>query len=275
MTGVISASGLVISGGSEYNADSPIIGYNNVVTSANLTSFSEEAEHPLINIANPATHLYWRSGMGSPSSTEWIRVNINSVGVQDYLAIAGHNFGTAQIPIRVYAYTASRGWEELIPATTPVDDGPIILRWNANVFDDIYFEVHESPVGISPTLAVLYVGELLKLQRRIYVGHQPVTYNRRLNVANHRSVSGAFLGRIVLGQKNGCTVALNNLTPSWFRSMLWPFLLAAEEIPFFFAWRPSTYSDECGYVWLTGDPSPTNAQGNGMMSVNLDMEGVV
>jgi hypothetical protein len=56
---------------------------------------------------------------------------------------------------------------------------------------------------------------------------------------------------------------------------MWPFLLAAQETPFFFAWRPTTYPTECGYCWLISDPTPSNSQANGMMAVSLDLEGVI
>jgi hypothetical protein len=47
------------------------------------------------------------------------------------------------------------------------------------------------------------------------------------------------------------------------------------ERPFFFAWRPDAYPYEVGYCWLTNDPQPSNALPNGMMSVSLEMAGVV
>jgi hypothetical protein len=128
---------------------------------------------------------------------------------------------------------------------------------------------------VTPYLAVLYAGELLLLQRRIYVGHTPIKFGRRLNLANHRSIDGNFLGRIVLSEKTETSIALKNLTSTWYRNYMEPFLLAAQEIPFFFAWRPGTYPTEVGYVWLTGDPVPVNQLSNGMMQVSFDVEGVV
>jgi hypothetical protein len=54
-----------------------------------------------------------------------------------------------------------------------------------------------------------------------------------------------------------------------------PFIIAAKEIPFFFAWRPGSYPTEAGYVWLTDDPEPANQLANGMMQISLNVEGVV
>jgi hypothetical protein len=277
MTGVISAAGLTIAGGPIFNADSPIIGYDNVVTAANTSATTEDTAYPADNLANPATHLIWKAGAGSPTSPEYLTCSVGNIGLQDYLAIAHHNFGTAGAALTVEGKrTSGDSWTALVGPTTPTDDGPIIFRWNADSYFGLRLKIGESTVaGVVPFCAVMYIGQLLMLQRRIYVGHSPITYNRKTNVASQRSVSGNFLGRIVLGQKNSSTITINNMTPAWFRASLWPFLLAAEEIPFFFAWRPTTYLGEAGYVWLIGDVSPSNSHSNGFMSVSLSVEGVV
>jgi hypothetical protein len=153
------------------------------------------------------------------------------------------------------------------------DDGPTIFRFDPTSLSEVRLRLR--PGNDVPTIAVAYTGRLLILQRRLYVGHTPIKYGRTVKVTNGRSESGNFLGRIVLGEQVGTSVALKNLTPGWYRSYLDPFVIAAKESPFFFAWRPGSYPYEVGYAWLTGDPQPTNQLSNGMMSVNLQMSGVV
>jgi len=126
-----------------------------------------------------------------------------------------------------------------------------------------------------PEAAVLYAGRLLILQRRVYVGHTPINYGRKTSVTNGMSESGNFLGRIVVGQSLETVLSLTNLTPSWYRSNMEPFVTAAREAPFFFAWRPGSYPREVGYAWLNNDPQPVNQRPNGMMGVELKMSGVV
>jgi hypothetical protein len=280
MTGVIFSPSLVIATSTDFNADSPIVGYQNVVTAANITATTENAAYPATNLANPATHLIWKAGAGSPSSDEYLTCITGTTEHLDYLGVAAHNFGTAQATLTVEGTDVAPGspadWNVLAGPMLPADDGPIIFRWTPGSYYGIRLRISESATpGVVPFCAVMYVGELLMLQRRIYVGHQPIKFARKLNIANHRSVSGAFLGRIVLGQKNATSISLINLTPTWFRESMWPFLLAAQEIPFFFAWRPTTYPLECGYCWLTNDPTPNNTLANGMMAVSLDLEGVI
>lgn len=283
MTGVVISSSLVVnSGGLDLNENSPIIGYQNLVTTDNVTATTEDPDYPASNLANTGTHLIWRSSAGSPGSEEYLTVVLDTNEQVDYLAIARHNFGTGRYPISVEGLTDANGspadWFELVSEQVLPDDGPVIFRFNPQALYAIRLKIGvtvavEAPDP--PELAVLFVGLLLVLQRRIYVGHTPLKYGREIDVISHRSINGAFLGRVILSRKNKSSVTLSNLTPSWYRSYLHPFILHAEDEPFFFAWRPGDYPLECGYAWLVSSPQPTNQLPNGMMQVALDMEGVV
>lgn len=279
MTGVVISSSLtVVAGVDGLNTDSPIIGYDQLVTSMNIAATTEDIDFPVANLANPATHLRWKSGAGSPSSDEYITVTLDTVESIDYVGIAVHNFGTSQAPVSIEGTLEAPGgspdpWFEIIAPHLLSDDGPVIFRFNAQFLFAVRLRIQ--PSLSTPYLAVIYVGRLLTLQRRIYVGHTPIKFGRKLSIANHRSIDGNFLGRIILSEKTGTTVDLKNLTPSWYRSYMEPFFLTAEHIPFFFAWRPGTYPTEVGYVWLTDDPVPVNQMSNGMMQVSFDVEGVV
>ena len=157
------------------------------------------------------------------------------------------------------------------------NNNPVIFRFTKQPLFAIRLRIQASLAAVPsvPFLAVMYVGELLLLQRRIYVGHTPMPYGRRLTVANHRSISGDFLGRVTLSEKTETTVDLKNLTANWYRTNFEPFLVAAKEIPFFFNWCPGDYPHESGYAWLTGDPQPQNQSSNGMMQIGMNFEGIV
>lgn len=278
MSVVISSSYVLsesLSGGGVINANNPLIGYDNIVTTALVSSTTEDPDFPADFLANPATHLKWKGLVASPAVDEYLTVmNVNVVDL-DYIGIARHNFFTAQIAVSI-EYLASTGpdvWSELIAPVIPPNDGPLLFRFPKLAYASL--RVRLQPGTAAPTAAVLYCGALLVLQRRMYVGHTPISMGREVMHASHRSVSGNFLGRIVLGRKVGTSVALQNLTADWYRTYMHPFVLAAEEIPFFFAWRPSSYPNEIGYAWLSQDPKPSNHRTNGMMQVDLQLEGVI
>lgn len=280
MTGTIISSGLVVSAVSnDINADSPIVGYQNLITAGNVAATTQASDFPASNLANVITHLLWKA---AAVGQQYVTVVLNSEEQVDYLAVAAHNFGTGIMVVSVEGNSGDGvsspqdDWFTLVDEQLLATDGPIIFKFTPQALHAIRLKIQSSRAA-TPLVAqagVMYVGKLLYLQRRVYVGHTPMPMGRRLLVSNLVSVSGAFMGRIVNGQTRMTTVDLQNLTPDWYRAYMEPFLLAAQESPFFFGWRPATYPTEAGFGWLTGDPIPANQRTNGMMQVSFDMAGI-
>jgi len=124
-------------------------------------------------------------------------------------------------------------------------------------------------------MAVVYVGKLTVIERRMYVGHRIINYNTTANVITGRSETGIFLGRISLGAFNESQIEFTNMTPQFYRSDLEPFRKAAITRPFFFAWRPSLYPLEVGYCWAMSDMTVQNSVSNGFMTASLNVQGIV
>lgn len=264
------------SGGGTINADNPVIGWRNLVDADGLSSTTAAEGFPVSNLGNVATHLRWRGEVGSPEQDEYIDLGVTTVDDIDYVGIAAHNFGSAQIPVSIEALdptTSPESWDEIVAPVMLPNDGPAIFRFEPRAVSGL--RIRLQPGTEAPEAATVYAGALLILQRRIYVGHTPMPMGRVTQIVNGRSESGAFLGRIVTGQITQSEIALQNLTPAWLRSEVEPFLRQAQERPFFFAWRPGSYPREVGYCWLTNDPKPENQRPNGMMRVSLKVTGIV
>lgn len=278
---VVIGSGVVLSGTVVTdipNGNNPLVGYHNLVTSSNLTTSSEDPDHPAANLATPATHLYWRGdGFASPADDEFITVVTDTAELIDYVGIARHNFGSALIPVTIEVQqTDGAEWQAVTSEVLLPNDGPALFRFTPQGAYAVRIRLRASlQTTTPPEAAVVYVGTLLVLQRRIYVGHTPIPYGRQARVTNARSESGAFLGRIVLSQQRNSQVNLQNLQPNWYRTYLDPFVEASREQPFFFAWRPLDYPFEVGYAWMTNEPVPTNQRSNGMMQIQFQMSGIV
>lgn len=272
---IIISQGLVLSPVDDVGPDNPVIGYRNLVTPDALMADFEAAGFPVTNLANPNTSSMW---IGEEDYDEqYIEVEISTSDDIDYIAIARHNFGSDRIEVAVEAYTETDMydepiWVELFPGIMPADDRAIIWRFEPQSLAGIRLRLE--PGDDAPMLAVLYVGRLLVLQRRIYVGHTPITYGRRAQITSGRSETGNFIGRIVTGEHLETSVSLQNITPAWYRSQMEPFVKAAQTEPFFFAWRPQSYPLETGFAALANEPQPTNQRSNGMMQIDLDMIGV-
>ncbi|MDA9499274.1 hypothetical protein [Bradyrhizobium sp. CCBAU 11357] len=248
--------------------DHPVIGWRNIVTPTNISATFADPDHPASNVANPATHLEWRSiGDGG----QYLTVTVDTVDALDYVAIAGHNFGSQQIPVSIQD---SLGNTLLGDVLLP-DDSPALFRFTAQSFSQIKLYM-QAPAGVLPRVAVMYVGKLLVLERKIYVGHTPLTQARRVNVQSGRSESGKFLGRIVLGAWRETVIPLSLLSPKWYRDHGGDeFLAVAAETPFFFGWRPQSYPYEIGYCWTIEDPMPVPTGPSNRIAFDLKVSGVV
>lgn len=255
--------------GDPVDARNPRIGWHNLATAENVSADEQADGEPVANIANPATYLRWR---GTTTDEQSVQVTLSAAADVNYFAIAKHNLGSSGATIQFQSSTDGSTWDDVTSPIVLNTDYVVIYEFDA-VFAQ-YFRLLITPGSEPPSIAVLYLGEILILQRRIYVGHTPLPYGRRTTVSNGRSESGEFLGRVLRRQFLESSVDMQNLTPTWYRQYMEPFIEAATTRPFFWCWRPSSYPDECGYAWLSDDVKMQNARANGMVSASFSMQGV-
>lgn len=247
----------------------PLIGYQNIVTAPALTSFSAASGFPVSNLANPATHIFWKS---STSSTDFIRIGSIGASLIDYVGIAGHNFGSIGATISISDTGTSPA--SFLVGGLVTDDSPIIARFNPGVFSGL--EILISFPGAPPQAAVIYCGKLLVLERgiKVDVTHVPITFGRRTRILSGMSEAGNFLGRLVLSESRESRAEFFGFTPDFYRQQMEPFVAVAMEKPFFWAWAPSDYPLETGYSWLVSDVQPEVSPDHRRVAVTLDMAGL-
>lgn len=248
--------------------DHPVIGWHNVVASSSIVADTEQANYPASNLANPATHLEWRA---QGTTEQHLTIATNYVGAIDYVAVARHNFSSAQIPVSVEGYIGG-AWTEIVEEVILPDDGPALFRFEAQPLAQVRIRLQSG--SDAARAAVVYVGKLLVIERRVYAGHMAIPDGIKVSVANGRSESGNFLGRIILGQWRETSIPLSLISPAWFRTYMRPFLSGGRDRPFFFAWRPETYPREVGYGWLTEDPAPTPDNTSHLLAFDLKVSGI-
>jgi len=220
----------------------------------------------------------WTKSFTPPSQAyhtgdQYVTITISTPDEIDYVGIAKHNLGTGLIPVSIEGSIGdSPEWFELVGDVILPDDAPAVFRFTPQSLSAIRIRFQEG--DLAPEAAVVYVGRLLVLQRRIYVGHTPINYGRRVTIVNGRSESGNFLGRIVVGETRATAVNLQNITPTWYRENLDPFISASKEVPFFFVWRPTAYPRECGFAWMANEPVPVNQRANGMVQIDMQLGGI-
>lgn len=260
----------VLSAAAAVDPDRPLVGWRNVVTANNIVADTHDPNYPASNLGNPATHSQaeWRA---ADTTEQYITVTTGEVDPIDYVGIARHNFGTAEIVVSIEAFIDG-DWEEIVEEVMLPDDGPAMFRFVPQSLEQIRIRLQE---GSAPArAAVVYVGKLLVFERKIWVGHTPMPHGRKASVTSGRSETGNFLGRIVLGEWRESTIPLSLITPDWHRAYMNPFLAQWKNITFFFAWRPATYPLEVGYGWFTDDPAPVPVGPSNLLAFDLKVSGI-
>lgn len=250
--------------------NNPVIGYVNKITEAGLSTSTEDALFPAINMANTNTWQLWHS---ASTTTEFVTFTSFGGATIDYIGFARHNWGTLGAQVTIYG--ATDGVPTYVPISqhTITDDGPLIFRIPPAVYTHLQLILTTSGSSVFQA-AVAFAGNLLTIPRNVYVGHTPLSYGREYTQVTGQSEGGHFLGRVVVGETLSTSMELKHLKPDWYRSTFDPFAKASATTPFFVAWRPNDYPAETGFAWLTGTPKPSNMLPNGMMEVTLSMSGV-
>lgn len=251
--------------------NNPRIGWRNVVPDASSITATQEATGFLVaNLLNPATFLSWK---GTSAAAQSITIQLASAQELDYLGIARHNLGTAGIEYTLETSSDGETWTAITDAThEPADDGVIFHQFTPTTSSR--WRLSLAAGSAAPQIAVLYLGAITVLKRRIYVGHTPINLGRRRRISTGRSEDGQFLGRHRLSTTLESRLSLQNLDPDWYRDELDGFVEDGDIDPFFWAWRPDDFPDEVAYCWTMDDPVPVNQRANGMMQIDFSIQGI-
>lgn len=243
-----------------------MIGYKTICTADNVTASSQAAGCPASDAVNIFTNEYWRPDVMPATWTIDAGTGVDT----DYIGIAAHTLGTSGASLDIEYSTDGLTWTGMY-SFAPADNAPIMVIY-ATTTARYWRMTVAGPV--SPRIGVIYIGEMLQMQRPIYGGHAPITLNRDTTIFNQMSESGQFMARSITRQGASTSYAWKNLTALWYRQYFDPFVKAARTVPFFIAWRPATFPTEIGFVWTSKDIRPSNMGIRDLMEVSLDVTGV-
>lgn len=241
---IVFSPGLVIGAALQFPLSHPMVGWHNQVAFNNVTAESAAAGHPATNLANPSTANRWLSA----STAEQLVTVTDLDGQTDYVGIARHNFGSAGVIVSVEAITGEPGavWETIHPGLLPANDGPIMLPFEPGFHIGVRLRL--VPDAIAPSMAVLFVGKSLVLQRSMQAGFTPITDARENDLVTGWAHAGELLGAIIEGSSSSNNAEIKALEPAWYREAMAPFVDAGNAgEPFFFAWDPEHHPDEVGF----------------------------
>lgn len=258
-------------------AGTPVILWDNIVTTDNVEADSEAEGYPATNLANPATNQEWRAD--AEGSTVEITITTNSADDIEAVGIARHNFGSAGISVEVGYYEPSSPpeWVSLAGPVVPGSDEPLLFRFTAQPLAQVVIQLAGGDED--PRAAVLYCGPLLTMERGVDIAADFVMprFARRTELYTGRSERGDYLGRIVTSQWiEGVEHAFSHLDPDWYRAEVEPFVQAAQQdTPFFYCFAPDDYPLEVAFAWFASDPVPMTNPITRRKKLILKMDGIV
>jgi len=232
---------------------------------ASTTRADSAADAPL----RPDTAEFW-APTALPATWE---VDLGALRDFDYVGIAGHSLGSCGCTLNVASRAiASDAWTTFGTDVLLTEDGPLMaldaLRTHR------YLRLSISGGTLMPVIASIYAGIALAMERPIYGGVSPITLSRATVLARSLSNGGQFLGQGFRRHGVESSATFRHLSASWYRANFDPFVRSARRFPFFFAWRPATYSKEVAYAWCGNDIHPENMGVNSLMSVSFSMQGI-
>lgn len=265
MTVVISPS-LVENGGATPLTHARI-GWQNLIRDGGVTQTGGEVEgFPADAVLRATTWERWKPA----SLPATLTIDAGSAVSGSYLGIAAHTLGSNGCTV-TYEYSNDGSEWIQIEAFEPANDRAIMV-----LFTEIQAQYWRLTIDgtTAPTVGVVYIGDVLVMQRRIYGGHSPIDLSRTTEIRPNRSEKGQWLGRSIIRQGRATSFSWEHLTPAWYRDNFDPFVASAREYPFFISWYPDKYPEAVAYCWTNRDIQPSNmGTGKGLMEVSMQVEG--
>jgi hypothetical protein len=241
--------------GTDIDPNNPRIGWDNKLFDGSITADYEETDYPASNILNESLGSYWRSS--DDSTTQNLSMQIDPATI-DYCGIGGHNLAGATIQLQ-RRDDPGDPWTDVGSPFIPADNQAIMIYFTA-VSSSSYWNIEIAPAsGTAPRIASIYLGEMLTLSRKIWVGHKPSLFDKDTNFYTG-DAGGIYQGRVKEAVRHNLEFSQKQVSQSFLRNVLKPWIDVSLDRPFYFAWRPLNYPNEVVLAWLDRDIKPVNLQ---------------
>ena len=189
-------------------------------------------------------------------------------GAADAFALAAHNLGTTGGRVTI---EHGAGFTDIMGAAiSPADNEPIMAMFVPITPTTWRMTIDRA---VLPEIGVVRWGVPLQLPRAIYGGHEALALSRQTVMRANKSTTGEWLGRTKLRTMRSASFAWSNVESTWVYDNWIAFQKAAEDEPFFLAWRPGTFTD-VGYCQTSSAvPTPPNSGTRALMSLSLKVTG--
>lgn len=261
---IIYESGYTLPPGDQPLTHARICHANNWFAGGTITASTTDADYFTDAPDNSLTYEKWKP-TALPATWE---TDLGSSETVDYCAIAAHDLAASGCDLQVQ-YWDGAAWQDVIPTTTILDDGPILAIFEPQTAQRWRIRISN---GVNPTIGVVRFGEALQMPQPIYGGHSPLEFGRQVTMKSNISETGEFVGRTMLRTQLTSSFSWTHLTANWVRANWGVFQRAMELEAFFIAWRPASFG-EVGYCQTETPAIPRNMGIKSYMEVELQVRG--
>ncbi|MBD3803556.1 MAG: hypothetical protein IE919_10000 [Thioclava sp.] len=261
--GVVFQAGYAPGSGDEPIENARILHCGRSLSGGSVVDSSTEIGFFASGPLNALTYERWKPG-AVPAQWEY---DHGAVASADCFCIAAHTAGTAGATLDLQ-YFDGADWVTLV-SVSPEDDAPIMA-----LFEPISASAWRVEVtGYACEIGVIRIGLALQVPTAIYSGQSPLTFGRKVAFRSTRSETGQFLGRTKQRVALSGAFGWSHLPSAWVYANWGEFQRAAEDEPFFLAWRPAEFS-EVGYCDADQVPAPAFMGISDLMSVEVSVTGL-
>jgi hypothetical protein len=231
---------------------------------------AEASGYPAANIADRRPYTVWKA---AAAGTFYLSVDAGEAKEADTLALAGHNFGTAQASISVEVSTTGEWAGEqttALAAFTPLCDYVIMKPFTAETKQ--FWRIKIVTASVPPYLGVAMIGSRISPARFPKGAFPP----ERIAIATEENVSkaGHLLGATVRHLPKTVTANLQYPGTAWVEDTYKTFFLNNAGKPIFFGWDLDDWPEKTGLYRIGGDYAPVYDELDRVQSLSVKMQGI-
>ena len=208
----------------------PIILYDNKFLTATLSESASAEGYATQNILDQRTYKYWKASAGG---TNYITGQWGSAPAVNCVGIAGHNFYSVGVTVKVYSSDNGSSWTQRA-TVIPTNNKVIILTFNT--VSAAYWKVEMVNTVGAPQVAVIFIGSYLQFPYPMNAPLEPSA--RSIKVDTAESEDGLPLGACVKYSPIEINHVQGEFTRTWFSTYFQPFYDNYAELMNWFFYAP-------------------------------------
>ncbi len=224
----------------------PVFAYDNLLSDpdATVTVSSEDADFPMENAYDWNATTFWKP---TASGDSWIRASFAEARLVNSIGLFAHDLGTNGGSFKLqYSTNGGSSWVDVTLPHAPESTECVYKRFIPILAADWRVLFTSTPAS---SIGVLYFGVDFELEHGDWTGNSSPKMARDTKVTNVTSERGTLLGRSLISQGSTFKVQPAFMSEAFVDDTWYPFVIHAEQKPFFYAWNIDERPSESAFCW--------------------------